>query len=116
MDPIGFGLEGFDGFGAARTTDANKPVDDHGQINGSDIAGPFQGGVELASKVSQSAQVGACATTQLTRFALGHKETALDTPSLDQAKKRYQEAGGSLYAAMAGLVESDAFVKRSVSP
>jgi hypothetical protein len=116
MDPIGFGLEGFDGFGGFRTTEAGKPVDDTGNIDGSDISGPFQGGVQLANKLAMSTQVGDCAATQLTRFALGHMESSVDTATLAGVKQAYQKSGGSLQAAMGGYVESDAFAKRSVSP
>jgi hypothetical protein len=116
MDPIGFGLEGFDGFGEFRTTEAGQNIDDHGNIDGSDIAGTFQGGVQLANKLAMSTQVGNCAATQLTRFALGHLESSADSATLTGVKQAYQASSGSLHAAMGGLVESDAFAKRSVSP
>jgi len=54
-------------------------------------------------------------------FLTGSQVTAVSgeampkSESLDQAKARYQQSGGSLHAAMGGLVESDAFVKRRAS-
>jgi hypothetical protein len=116
MDPIGFGLEGFDGFGEARTMESGQPIDDHGEIIGSDIAGTFQGGVELAGKLARSTQVGGCATTQLARFAQGRKELPVDACMLTQATARFTAAGGNLEGALEGLVESDSFIKRSPAP
>lgn len=116
MDPIGFGLEGYDGFGEARTMESGKAIDDSGEIIGSDVEGPFKGGVALAAKLSQSKQVGVCATKQLTRFALGRHETEADQCSLDLALAKLNASGtGSLYAALEGVVESDAFVQRTVA-
>lgn len=116
MDPIGFGLEGYDGFGEARTMESGKLIDDTGDVLGSDVEGAFKGGVELTQKLAQSKQVGACATRQLTRFAIGRKEGLSDACMVDLALSRFNSSGGSLYAALEGLVESDAFVQRTVQP
>ncbi|MBK7861114.1 MAG: DUF1592 domain-containing protein [Archangiaceae bacterium] len=116
MDPIGFGLEGFDGFGESRTLESGQPVDDSGEIIESDSAGPFRGEVELAKRLSVSPQVGRCATRQLARFAFGRLEGDADAHSLDLSLQKYESSSGSLYVALEGLVESDAFVKRAVAP
>ena len=116
MDPVGFGLEGFDGFGEARTTESGKPIDDTGEVHGSDVEGPFQGGVALTAKLSQSKQVGICASRQITRFAIGRLEGVADACMMDQVLARFEQGNGSLYSALEGLVESDAFVQRTVQP
>jgi hypothetical protein len=116
MDPIGFGLEEFDGFGEHRTQEAGQPIDDSGQIVGTDIRGAFSGGVELATRLALSQQVGACAAKQLTRFALGHLETDPDQCTVSLTLSRYTGSNGSLYSALEGIVESDAFVQRTVAP
>jgi hypothetical protein len=116
MDPIGFGLEGFDGFGEARTMEAGQPIDDSGEIIESDVPGPFRGGVELAARLNASQQVGRCANVQLTRFAMGRAETDADQCMLDLAQQRYRESDGTLFSALEGVVASDAFVKRAVTP
>ncbi len=96
MDPIGFGLEGFDGFGQARTMESGQTIDDSGNIMGSDIAGAFTGGVELATRLASSKDVGTCAATQLTRFALGRIETPADQCTLNLTISQYQASTGSL--------------------
>lgn len=115
MDPIGFGLEGFDGFGEARTMESNKAIDDSGDVVGSDVAGAFKGGVELATKLSASKQVGQCATKQVLRFAIGRHETANDACGVDLMGAKFEQSNGSLTAALEGLVESDGFVMRTVA-
>ncbi|MBL8956413.1 MAG: DUF1592 domain-containing protein [Myxococcaceae bacterium] len=112
MDPIGFGLEGYDGFGEFRTMEAGKPIDDSGEVKGSDVEGPFKGGPELANKLAASPQVGECAVLQLTRFSIGRKEAEADQCMVSLSLDRYLAAKGSLYAALEGMVESEAFVKR----
>ena len=87
-------------------------LDDNGEVKGSDVAGTFKGGTELARKLAGSKQVGDCAVRQLMRFSLGRKETAADQCSLNLSLDRYLAAKGSLYGALEGMVESDSFVKR----
>ncbi len=112
LDPIGFGLEGYDGFGEARTMEAGKAIDDSGEVKGSDVAGAFKGGPELAHKLATSKQVGECAVKQVFRFSVGRLEGEADQCTMRLALDRYVAAKGSLYAALEGLVESDAFTKR----
>ena len=60
MDPIGFGFEKYDGAGLFRTTENGKPIDDSGEVQDSDITGPFVGAAELGEKLSQSLFVQKC--------------------------------------------------------
>ena len=76
------------GFGEHRTTESNKPIDDSGELLASDVNGPFKGGLELAARLAQSNDVAACATKQLVRFSLGHKETAADQCIVQLAVER----------------------------
>jgi hypothetical protein len=48
MDPIGLGFEHYDAVGVWRDTDNGFPVDATGQVNGSDVAGLFDGAIELS--------------------------------------------------------------------
>ena len=51
MDPIGFGLEGFDAIGRFRTLEHGLPVDDSGYLTDADVTGPFRGPAQLADLV-----------------------------------------------------------------
>jgi hypothetical protein len=66
-DPIGFGLENFDGIGAYRTMDNGAPVDASGAYDGK----AFVGASELASLLSQDARFAKCVTEQLLTYAVG---------------------------------------------
>jgi hypothetical protein len=78
MDPIGFGLEGFDAAGALQVTDNGQPVDSSGMIVGTDVAGSFTGPVELGAKLAASDDVLKCVATQWFRFSFGRGTGASD--------------------------------------
>jgi hypothetical protein len=71
MDPIGFAFENFDASGFWRATEGGQTIDASGNVMGSDVAGNFNGPVELGAKLATSDQVLACASTQWFRFAFG---------------------------------------------
>jgi hypothetical protein len=70
MDPIGFGLENFDGIGRYRTTEAGQPIDASGTIAVLDKE-TFNGPADLASKLVAAPQVSQCFAAQLTAYVLG---------------------------------------------
>jgi hypothetical protein len=70
MDPIGFGLENFDGIGRYRTTEAGQAIDASGTIAA--LAGEtFNGPSDLASKLAAAPEVSQCFAAQLTAYVLG---------------------------------------------
>jgi hypothetical protein len=69
-DPIGFGLENFDGIGVYRTTEIGKPIDASGYIADLDHT-TFDGPEELAKKLAASPDVGHCLAAQMTAYVLG---------------------------------------------
>ena len=54
MDPIGLGLENYDGAGRYRTTENGEEIDASGEVMQSDIPGAFKGPVELAQKLGRA--------------------------------------------------------------
>jgi len=101
IDPIGFGLEKFDGIGARREklklvfrpgrkerqkdpTSAELPLDTSGEIAGIPNSG-FQSPKELGRVLSESAECQQCVVKQLFRFAFGRPETAADQPVIEAA-------------------------------
>jgi hypothetical protein len=96
MDPVGFGFEAFDASGAWRTTDMGQPVDTSGMISGSsDLAGSFNGPVELGAKLAGSDLPVACAATQWFRFAFGRDSgvTSGDTCAVTQLHDTLKQGG-----------------------
>src|SRR5207245_500435 len=93
MDPIGFGFEAYDGIGRFRTQDGNGPVQTTGEIISTrDADGPFDGAVELATRLAASGQVRECVAKNWFRFASGRAETADDTCSVAAAYKAFQDS------------------------
>jgi hypothetical protein len=114
MDPIGFGFEGFDASGSWRTTDAGQPVDSSGMIIASDVAGSFNGPVELGAKLGASDQAVACAANQWFRFAFGRDsgESSGDKCALTQLHDAMKD-GGAL-ALVRAIPQTAPFLYRKV--
>lgn len=70
IDPIGFGLENFDGVGKYRTMEVGKPIDASGYIDDLGRAA-FNGPEELAQTLAASAEVNHCLAAQMTAYVLG---------------------------------------------
>ncbi len=110
MDPIGFGLEHYDALGAYRLVDEGVLVDARGEVVQSpDMEGKFNGGVELAEKLAESASVRDCVATQFFRYAVGRTETKKDTCSLQKAREEFAASGGDFQELLVKLVKTDAF-------
>jgi hypothetical protein len=117
MDPIGFGLEGYDGIGRFRSSDGGRPVDAAGEITGtSDADGPFQGGRELAQRLAGSRDVRDCAATQWYRFAFGRLEGPGDTCSLKALQAAFAATGGDVRELLSALTTTEAFLNRPALP
>jgi len=77
MDPIGFGLEGFDAIGRFRTHEHGLPIDDSGFLTDADVVGPFRGPAQLSELVARSDDARTCFVSQVMRFAEGSSSGAL---------------------------------------
>jgi len=113
MDPVGWGLAGFDQTGAARTVDTNgQPVSIAGQIVG--MTPPdFNGPVALGQKIAQSSQFKQCFATQLFRYTYGRVETSMDSPGIAQLQGRFEGSSWAFDKGLAALALSDGFRYRS---
>ncbi|MBS1826421.1 MAG: DUF1592 domain-containing protein [Acidobacteria bacterium] len=105
MDPIGFGLEGFDAIGRKRDTeritffptretrnDTSKtvdlPLDTSGSINGMPN-GKFAGPAELGRILANSRECQECVVKQLFRYAKGRRESNEDRELITQLYTRF---------------------------
>jgi hypothetical protein len=88
QDPIGFGLEGFDGAAVERSTDNGEAIDASGAINGilgsNGEALTFNGARELSKLVADNPKARACFATNYYRFARGFDAKGVDTCALAQ--------------------------------
>ena len=114
MDPIGFGFEHFDAVGQYREMRDGEPIDATGElIHTDDVDGPFDGALELVTKLSQSHEVETCAVKQWFRFGYGRGESELDGCTLLDLDTTFTESGGNWKALVVALTQSDAFLFRT---
>jgi hypothetical protein len=108
MDPIGLGFENFDGNGLWRDTEADKPLDASGEINGWGD-GAFTGAVGLARKLAASDQVKACLARRWFEYAYGREIDARssDACSLDIVRRRFAAGGDKIKDLVGALAETD---------
>ena len=79
MDPIGLAFENYDGIGRYRMSEgAGAPIDASGEIHGTDVAGTFDGPLELSRRILESEQARQCVVRNWFRYALGRGETDAD--------------------------------------
>jgi hypothetical protein len=112
INPMGYGLENYDAVGAFRTTDNGLPVDATGSINGTDVDGPFTGGVELSKKLAASKTVAGCATTNWYAYALGRDLATADSCRLAKLNLALADAGGDVRELLVAIVTSPEFIYR----
>jgi hypothetical protein len=116
MDPIGLGLENFDGAGKYRTTENGAPIDVSGEVTSSDITGTFNGATDLANKLASSDQVKKCVSTSWFHFAYGRADIAADQCSLAVLEKSFADSGYTFEGLVTALVRTDAFLYRRAIP
>jgi hypothetical protein len=110
LDPIGFGLENFDGVGLWRDTENNKPIDASGELPTVDVAGPFNGPVELAKKIAGSQDAQHCFADKWLAFAYGRVLGEGDACTRAQLENGFRDSGGNVKALLLAATQTDAFL------
>lgn len=105
LDPIGLGLEAFDGIGRVRERYENgDPVETRGELpDGTRFEGP----AELAAVLADDPRFLRCATQKVLTYALA-RSLERDGALIDQTLTRFKEQG-TLRALLEAVVLSDAF-------
>jgi hypothetical protein len=114
LNGFGFGLESYNAAGHYQTTDDGLPVDASGVIYGTDVDGPFVGGIALSEALSKSAIVHHCATEELVRYALGRAPTDGEAPTIDALTTAFVADGGDIRALLVAVATSPTFRTRLV--
>jgi hypothetical protein len=112
IDTIGYGLEHYDAIGAYRTMDSGRPVDARGEIKGTDVDGPFTGGVELSRKLAGSKALQICAARNWFQYAVGRTLATEDECRLGKLGAVLGETGGDVRELLVAMVKSPEFVWR----
>jgi Protein of unknown function (DUF1592)/Protein of unknown function (DUF1588)/Protein of unknown function (DUF1585)/Protein of unknown function (DUF1595)/Protein of unknown function (DUF1587) len=110
LDPIGLGLERFDGIGRYREAYGNgDPIDPAGVLpDGTAFAGADQ----LAALIGQDPRFPACVEQKLLAYALGRDLEAYDMPSLTNLQTKWTTRGLTIRNLMKEVVLSAAFRAR----
>ena len=114
MDPIGLGFEHYDALGQWREEETGLPIDASGEIVGTDVAGPFNGAIELAHQLAESDQTMECMTRTWLRFALGRSGTEADEGTIQAATQQWEDSGYVMKELLVALTRTNAFRQKRV--
>ncbi len=110
MDPLGFGLENFDGVGAWRTMDGKFKIDPSGELPGGEkFAGPAELRKILLGKAGQFRRN---IVEKMLTFALGRGLEYYDKCAVDDVVSNFTNNRDRFSALVLGVVKSDPFQKR----
>lgn len=104
-DPIGLGLENYDGLGKYRETEAGHVIDPSGVLDGTSFADAR----ELASAVRNHPNLAPCVVKNLYRFATGRLESRGEEPILASLSESFDRSNHRFRALVLDLVSSVAF-------
>jgi hypothetical protein len=109
MDPIGFGLENYDGIGGWRELDDGLPVDSTGVLpDGRE----FSGAVELSGILSEDQRFTQCLVDQLYTYALGRGVIETDRPYLRDIARGFIDANRRFEELAIQIATSEPFRNR----
>jgi hypothetical protein len=107
MDPLGFGLEGYDGVGAFRTKDTGGfDIDSSGELPTGE---KFTGALEMADIIASDPRYSRCVSKQLLTFALGRGTDARDREYLEHITNEFTAGGSKLRDLIKLVVTSEPF-------
>jgi hypothetical protein len=109
MDPIGFGMENYDGIGAWRDMEAGQPVDSSGSLPG-DL--DFNGSYELAQLLVEDERYVECVSEKVLIYALGRGLHRWDAPQLHAIEDNVRASDGTIRDVITEVVLSAAFRMR----
>lgn len=106
MDPIGLGLENYDGIGKFRTHENGVELETEWEAA---TLGTFDGAAELGTLVAADARSSQCLVLNLFRHASGHVETEGETDPLAAVENGFIEAEYRVQDMLIELVASPTF-------
>ena len=110
LDPLGFGLENYDGIGSWRTTDKASKIDSTGVLpDGKKFDGPAELRKVLLGKSDLFRR---CLAEKLLTFALGRGLEYYDKCALDDLATKLKSADDQFAALILAIAQSDPFTKR----
>jgi hypothetical protein len=105
MDPIGLGLENFDGIGAYRTMEAGQAIDASGSLDGVN----FTDARGLSAALKNHKDLASCLARGLLRYTIAHIETTGEQPVVDALAQQFARDGYQFRSLVASVVASASF-------
>jgi len=113
MDPIGFALENYDGYGRWREYDEQGRLIDVSSGQVGDLLGqPFDGPQGLAALLANSRDVAECTASNWFSYAMGRPVLPTDGCTVKELFDAYDGSGRKLSPLLIAIVRSDAFLTR----
>ncbi len=110
MDPLGFGLENYDGIGKWRTMDGKFPVDSSGILpNGKSFSKPVEMRAILIAQLPDFAR---CLTEKMMTYALGRGMERYDRRTISDIDTKVAESGYRFQSLIHEIVQSLPFQSR----
>ena len=110
-DPIGLGLENFDGIGRWRTHEYGGRIDPSGDLD----SVPFDDALMLGTVVRDHPAFAPCVVRTLVRYATGRPEIPEELPALETLSERFADSGYRVKSLLEEIVLSPLF-RRAGTP
>jgi hypothetical protein len=104
-DPIGLGLENFDGLGGWRLTENGGTIDPSGELDGAAFADAWA----LGQVLFDHPRTGPCLTETLFNYAVGHAMVESEEPTVEHLAESFALASYSVKALLAQIATSPGF-------
>jgi hypothetical protein len=105
MDPVGLGLENYDGIGQFRTMENGATIDASAELDGE----AFAGAAELGALLKEHPNVPSCLVRNLFRHATGHIEGPGEADEIEEIVVAFAEGDYRMQGLLVELVASPAF-------
>lgn len=115
FNPTGLAFENFDAAGQWRDQEGGTEIDSSGTVELDGEQHAFDGPLEMAALVADSAQARDCYSLQWFRDALGRHEFAEDACSIALVEQVAADTDGSIEALLIAITQTDAFLYRAVT-
>jgi hypothetical protein len=112
MDPLGFGLEHYDGIGAWRTEENGVPVSAEGKLTDGTV---IKDALELSAALKLDPRVSRSVASFLLSYSLGRVISPNDRCRVNDLDSAFIASGRRLQSLLFHVVESDAFLTRTMS-
>lgn len=104
-DPLGLGMENYDGAGQFRTEENKVKIDTSGEFDGK----PFRGVAEVGRAIHDHPSLSSCLTRRVYAYGVGRNPGAGDRQWLAWARRQFATSGHKVPELLKRIAASDAF-------